>query len=194
MLALPTVTVPDRAAPALAVTVIVTVPPPATVAGDVEIQSDVSLTVQVQSLRPFTATGVVPAPFPGLTDAGDRLAGAVGHGPGCDTGTLSPPIVTVPDRASPVLAVTVIVTVPPPATVAGDAESQSDVSLTAQVQSLRPFTCTGVVPASLPALTSVGDTLVGDVGHGAGWVTVTVWSMTSIVPVRSADVVFSATV
>ena len=106
-----------------------------------------------------------------------------------------PPIVTVPDRAAPPLAVAVIVTVPPPATVAGDTESQSRLSDAAHVQSLRPVTDTSCVPPPYATVAEDGDTLVGDVGQGVGaaWVTVTVWSLTLIVAVRAADVAFAST-
>ena len=116
--------------------------------------------------------------------------------------TETPPIVTLPDRATPMFGSTVIVTSPPPATVAGEAESQSNVSLTVQVQSLRlSFTATVavcfVVPDPLPTLTVEGETPVGDDGQGrasgsAACETVNVVPATAIVPERAAPAFFVA--
>ena len=123
----PIVTVPDRA-PVLvfAAAVIVTDRPPATLEVLVEIQSRLSLTDQLQPVAPLTDTLRLPVALSKLTDDGFTPVGDVGHvAPACDTLTLRPPIVTVPDRA-PVLvfAAAVIVTDRPPATLEALVEIQ----------------------------------------------------------------------
>ena len=129
------------------------------------IQFRLSLTDQLQSLRPFTVTLLVPDPLPGLNDDGDKLVGEPGQGAACETLTLVSPIETVPERAVPVFAVTAIDTVPPPDTLEGVAVIQFRLSLTDHEQSLGPVTDTLLVPAPLPALTDEGDTLVGEAGQ-----------------------------
>ena len=106
-LRLPTVNVPDRASPVLMSTSTSTVSPPDTLDGIVSIQSWSSLTVQLQSLRPFTVTSCVPPAPPKDTGLGDTLSGAAGHGvgAGCVTVNVAPATVRVPLRlAVPVCA------------------------------------------------------------------------------------------
>ena len=172
--------------PVFADAVTVTVPPPDTVDGVVS-QLRLSLTDQLQPLRPDTVTVPEPPPEARLTDVGETPDGDDGHGAGCDTVTLRPPTVTVPVRVLvPVFADAVTVTVPPPDTVDGVVVSQVRSSLTDQLQSLRPDTVT--LPEAPPAarLTDVGDTPDGDEGQGTPvCTTVTLRLPTLTVPIRA---------
>lgn len=191
----PMETVPDRAALVLAVTEMVTEPPPVTV-DDVEIQPRLSVTDQRQELLPATATLVLPPFFPKRTDPGDT-EGELGHGvlpAAWVTLTLRPPMVTVPVRRPPVFRPTEIETELPPDPRAG-VVIQLRLSLTDQVQLLGPRTETLVLPPLAPNVSDVGDTLSGDPPHTGtpAWLTVISRSPISTWPER-AEPVFRCTV
>ena len=93
----PMVTVPD--CPALPEpTVTVTRPSSDTLDGVVAIQAWLSLTDQLQPVGPVTDRLSVPPATGNVNDDGVTLVGDVGHG-STVTGTVVPPIATVPDRS-----------------------------------------------------------------------------------------------
>ena len=209
----PIVTVPDRAEPSFAVTLIVTgsigrkggigghsmdpAPdsgPPPTDEGNVSIQgseaptSTRTLLHGRSSARYNTSAATVadPAPLPNDTDVGvtDTIGEQFG-GAACDTVTGIPPIVTVPDRASPGFRVTSIVRLPPADTLAG-VLIQVWSALTGQLQPLSPVTDTLCSPPATVKLNSRGDTRDGS-GQCFSCVTVNVAPASVRVPVRLED-------
>ena len=147
-------------------------PPDTVVRFDVS-QLRLSLTDQLQSLRPDTVTVPEPPAAGRLTCVGDTPEGDDGHGlPDCTTVTLRLPTVTVPIRAPASFAVALIVTDWPADTLDGPAVIQLRSSLTLTGTSRHEVfvgaatTCTEADPAPLPNCTSAGVTPGS--GHGGG--------------------------
>ena len=84
----PTVSVPDRASPGFHRASTSIVFPPDTLAG-VVIHAWSALTIQLQSLRPFTVTSCVPPAPPKDTGFGDTRSGEGGHGGGGGSGCVT---------------------------------------------------------------------------------------------------------
>ena len=158
----PIVTVPVRCPPLFVVTVTRTVPPPDTLERSREIQPRSSPTEYVQCEPPPTRNDDDPVPLPNDNDPG-VTDGVDGHvSPACVTGTLRPPIVTVPVRGPLSFRFTVIVTVPPPDTLERFREIQLRLSSVAHEHSDGPFARTDARPPSALTVTDGGVTLSGE--------------------------------
>lgn len=87
-------------------------------------------------------------------------------GASCVTGTLRPPIHTVPERESPEFEPTVIRTFPPPDTLDGlTAEIRLPLSDTSQLHTDGPSAVTDLVPPAASKRTDGGDTSSGEGPH-----------------------------
>ena len=166
----PIVTVPSRVAePGFSPTR--TVIGPADTVDGVVIHGWLSVTGQLQPLGPVTDTSSLPPAAAKLNDGGNTMSGEDGQGVGGGGDWLTAtvrlvPIVTVPSRvAEPGFS--------PTRTVIGPADTVDGVvihgwwSVTGQLQPLGPVTVTVCIPAADVKLNDIGDTLVGDAGHGS---------------------------
>ena len=160
----PIVTVPVRRGPSLAVTDTDTEPPPDTDDEPTLIQLRLSLTLKLHADEPPAVADLLPEPLPKLRDdvvPDDEQPDA------CVMLTLLPPIVTVPVRRGPSLAVTDTDTDPPPDTDDEPTLIQLRLSLTLKLHLDKPFAVTDLLSEPLPKLSDVGLTESGDDGHGA---------------------------
>ena len=119
----------------------VTLSPSDTLDGFTPIQLGLEVTGQLQSLSPVTRTSRRPPEAGNVNDVGDTR-GEPAH---WKTLTLTPPIVTVPERATPGFASTSIGNLP------ADAEEAAmihvSLAVACQLQPLSPDTVTGWLPA-----------------------------------------------
>ena len=198
-LARPMVTVPDRAGPLLAVALSVTVPPPRTRVTSALSQAAAPLdtsTSYPQWSEPLTATPPAPVPSaPNVTVAGST-PGAFGHGAAaCSTRKYASPTLTLPSRAPPLFASTLMSNGSSTANTLRELTViQSSSSLTSHSQSLRPDTDTLRVPPADPNATNGGYNSSGSSGHCASCLIATPRPSSLASPTRGAPLVFEEVV